>query len=177
MRISYVVRGLIHGAVGWQALRLYRGLGTSDGDGSGRAAAAEALTWPLGDWLVVAAGLGLIAFALHELYVAYKGDLADDFDERQLGREAGAWAVHISRFGIAARAVVFLLIGGSAVVAGFSENPSDVQTTESSLRTLASQPGGWGRALLGITAAGFIAYAFYQMVHARYLRIQIPRVA
>lgn len=176
-RVSYIVRGLVHGAVGWQALRLYRGLGTSDGGGTGREAAAEALRWPFGDWVVVAAGLGLMAFALHELYVAYKGVLADDFDERQLGREAGAWAVHISRFGIAARAVVFLLIGGSAVLAGFSEDPSDVQTTETSLRTLASQPGDWGRALLGITAAGFVAYGFYQIVHARYLQIRIPRVA
>ena len=175
MRVTYIVRGLMHGALGWQAVRVYRGLGASGG-GSGRQAAAEALTWPFGDWLVAAAGLGLIAFAIHELQIAYTGDLADDFDQRQLGREAGHWAVHVSRFGVAARAVVFAVIGGSAVLAGFSENPSDVQTTETSLRTLASQPGDWGRALLGLTAAGFVAYGFYQIVHARYLHIRIPQV-
>lgn len=40
------------------------------------------------------------------------------------------------------------------------------------MRLLAAQPGGLGRWLLGITAAGFIAYGFYQLVHARYLRIR-----
>jgi uncharacterized protein DUF1206 len=175
MRVTYVVRGLLHGALGWQALRLYRGLGTSTGGGE-RAAAAELFTWPGGDWLVVAAGLGLIAFAIHELHGAWTGRLERDFDERQLAHEAGPWAVHVSRFGVAARGVVFILVGWSAVMAGFSENPSEVHTTETSLRTLASQPGHWGRALLGTTAAGFVAYGFYQMIHARYLHIRIPRV-
>ena len=40
------------------------------------------------------------------------------------------------------------------------------------MRLLAAQPAGMGRWLLGITAAGFIAYGFYQFVHARYLQIR-----
>ena len=79
-------------------------------------------------------------------------------------------------FEAAVAIVVFVLIGWSAVLAGFSENPADVHTTETSLRTLASQPGDWGRVLLGTTAAGFVAYGFYQMVHARYLHIRIPQI-
>jgi hypothetical protein len=35
--------------------------------------------------------------------------------------------------------------------------------------------GGLGRSLLGVTAAGFVAYGFYQIVHARYLHIRLKR--
>ena len=52
---------------------------------------------------------------------------------------------------------------------------SEVGTTASSLRTLAAQPGGLGRWLLGVTAAGFVAYGFYEIIHARYLHIRRVR--
>jgi hypothetical protein len=73
---------------------------------------------------------------------------------------------------VAARAVVLGLLGWGAVAAGWFEDPSEVNTTASSLRALAAQPdlGQW---LLGMVAAGFIAYGFYQVIHARYLRIRI----
>jgi hypothetical protein len=39
----------------------------------------------------------------------------------------------------------------------------------------AAQPGGVGRWLLGATAAGFVAYGCYQIIHARYSHIQGTR--
>ena len=86
--------------------------------------------------------------------------------------EAGDWAVGLSRFGVAARAVVFALLGWTIVVAGWSRDPSEVGTTATSLRTLAEQPGALGRWLVGVTAAGFVAYGFYEIIHARYLHIR-----
>jgi hypothetical protein len=50
-----------------------------------------------------------------------------------------------------------------------------VATSASSFRTLAAQPGGLGRWLLGVTAAGFVAYGFYEIIHARYLHIRRVR--
>ena len=41
----------------------------------------------------------------------------------RLRREAGDWAVGLSRFGVAARAVVFALLGWTIVVAGWSRRP------------------------------------------------------
>ena len=73
------------------------------------------------------------------------------------------------------RAVVFALLGWAIVVAGWSRDPSEVGTTASSLRTLAGQPGALGRWLLGVTAAGFVAYGFCEMIHARYLHIRRVR--
>jgi hypothetical protein len=76
---------------------------------------------------------------------------------------------------VAARAVVFALLGWALVVAGWFRDPSEVGTTASSFRRLAAQPGGLGRWLLGVTAAGFVAYGFYEIIHARYLHIRRVR--
>ena len=171
MRASFVVRGVVHAALGWQAFGLYRGLSARSGT-SEREVATEAFQWPLGDWLVVLAGIGLIGFAVQQVYAAITGRLERNLDVEKMRREAGEWAVGLSRFGVAARAVVFAVLGWAIVVAGWFRDPSEVGTTASSFRTLAAQPGGLGRWLLGITAAGFVAYGFYEIIHARYLRIR-----
>jgi hypothetical protein len=173
LRASFVMRGVVHAALGLQAFRVYRGLSASGI--SERGAAAEAFAWPLGDWLVVLAGLGLIGFAVQQIHAAITCRLERNLDVAEIRREAGDWAVALSRFGVAARAIVFALLGWGIVVAGWSRDASEVGTTASSLRILAAQPGGVGRWLLGVTAAGFVAYGFYQVIHARYLHIRITR--
>jgi hypothetical protein len=174
IRGSFVARGVVHAALGWQAFRLYRGLSAPSGT-SEREVAAEAFQWPLGDWVVVLAGLGLIGFAVQQVYAAITCRLERNLDVEEMRREAGEWAVGLSRFGVAARAVVFAVLGWAIVVAGWSRDPSEVGTTASSLRTLAGQPGALGRWLFGVTAAGFVAYGFYEIVHARYLHIRRVR--
>jgi hypothetical protein len=171
MRVGFVIRGLVYGSLGLQAMRLYRGLSASRGMGE-REVAAAALEWPFGDWFLVITGLILIAVAIQQLRAAYTGHLEHGFDVNGLRREAGDWAVALSRFGVAARAVVFALIGWTVIAAGWSRDPSDVGTVATALRTLASQPGPLGRWLFGITAAGFVAYGLYSMIHARYLHIR-----
>jgi hypothetical protein len=174
IRATFVVRGIVHAVLGWQAGRLYRGLSASSGT-SEREAATEAFRWPLGDWLVVLAGLGLIGFAVQQVYAAITCRLERNLDIDEVRRGAGEWAVGLSRFGVAARAVVFALLGWAIVAAGWLRDPQEVGTTASSLRTLAAQPGGLGRWLLGVTAAGFVAYGFFEIIHARYLHIRRVR--
>jgi hypothetical protein len=172
MRIGFVVRGVMHAALGWQALRLHRGLSASGGTAE-RTVARELLAWPFGDWVLVLAGLGLIGFAIEQVHAGFTGRLERGLDVNQLRRDAGEWAVRVSRFGVAARAVVFIVLGWSAVMAGWARDASAVSTTAASLRTLGSQAGDVGRWLLALAAAGFMAYGFYQIVHARYLRIRL----
>ena len=174
IRVSFVARAVVHAGLGLQAFRLYRGLSGSSGT-SEREVATEAFDWPLGDWVVVLAGLGLVGFAVQQVYAAITCRLERDLNVAEMRREAGEWAVGLSRFGVAARAVVFALLGSGLVAAGWFRDPSEVGTTASSLRILAAQPGGLGRWLLGVTAAGFVAYGFYQILHARYLHIRLPR--
>jgi hypothetical protein len=174
IRVSFVARGVVHAVLAWQAFLLYRGLSVSSRT-SEREVAAELFEWPLGNWLVVLAGLGLIGFGVQQVYAAITCRLERGLDVAEMRREAGEWAVGLSRFGVAARAIVFAMLGWGIVVAGWSRDASEVGTTTSSLRVLAAQPGDLGRWLLGVTAAGFAAYGFYQLLLARYLRIRHRR--
>jgi hypothetical protein len=171
LRVSYVVRGGLHAALGLQAVRLYRGLSASSGT-SGAEIAAEAFRWPFGDWFVILAGLVLLGFAIQQFHAAVTSRFEPNLDVSHLRRDAGDWAVSVSRFGMAARSVVFGMLGWFVVDAGWSRDSAEVATTASLMRLIVAQPGGLGRWLLGITAAGLIAYGFYQLVYARYLRMR-----
>jgi hypothetical protein len=174
VRAGSAIRGLVYGLVGWRALRLHRGLSAGDGN-TERDLAAEAFQWPLGEWLVVLGGAGLMAYAVHQFYRAAAGRLERQLDLATMRREAGPWAVRLCRFGVMARAVIFTLIGWTLIRAGSSSNAAAVGTTETSLQTLASQPGAAGQWLFGLTAAGLVAYGIYEMLHARYLHIRPVR--
>jgi hypothetical protein len=50
IRASFVARGVVHAVLGWQVVRVYRGLSAASGT-SEREVATEAFRWPLGDWL------------------------------------------------------------------------------------------------------------------------------
>jgi hypothetical protein len=170
-RIGYVIRGLFHGALGWYALRLGRGLGRASGD-TEREAALEALQWPFGDWVLVLVGACLAGFAAVELYHAITSHFEPNLQVDRMKREVGEWAEGVCRFGVGARSIVLILLGWAVVVAGWSRDASEVGTTETSLRTIAGQPAGTGRWLLALTATGLVAYGFYEILHARFLRIR-----
>ena len=99
IRASFLARGALHAVLGWQAFRLYRGVSAASGT-SEREVATEAFRWPLGDWLVVLAGLGLIGFAVQQVYAAITCRLERNLDVEEMRREAGEWAVSLSRFGV-----------------------------------------------------------------------------
>jgi hypothetical protein len=77
--------------------------------------------------------------------------------------------VQLCRFGLAARGGVFLLMGGFLVSAAIHSNPREAKGIGEALATLARQP--FGAVLLGIAAAGLLAYALYLFIVARYQRI------
>jgi hypothetical protein len=85
LRVSFVARGVVHAALGLQAVRVYRGLSAASGI-SERAAADEAFAWPLGDWLVVLAGLGLIGFAVQQIHAAITCRLERNLDVAEIRR-------------------------------------------------------------------------------------------
>jgi hypothetical protein len=73
---------------------------------------------------------------------------------------------------MAARGVVFGVIGGFLVLAAYRANPGEVKGVGEALATLQRQP--YGPILLGAVALGLVAYGLYQFILARYRRIEGP---
>ncbi|GAA0279055.1 DUF1206 domain-containing protein [Actinomadura nitritigenes] len=88
---------------------------------------------------------------------------------RDVGRRAAGhpWFHRLSRAGLAARGVLYLLIGWLAllIASGHGGKEADKQ---GALRAIADRPGGW--AVLCLLAAGFAGLALWQFAEALYGR-------
>jgi hypothetical protein len=168
MRASYVVRGLAHGVLALQATHLVMGDSSRGGQRpdywTGRLMDA-----PFGRVFVGLLGATVIGFAAYQLYRAAVARRGDDLHLDDLPPQSEGWAVPISRFGIAARGVVFGIIGIFLVRAALQHDASEAAGIGESLRAILSRPHG--SVMLGIVGAGLIAYGVYQAIHARYGRI------
>ncbi len=162
-----VLKGAIYGMLGVQALRLLMGA-RSDSEGADDYA-RTAMSFPLGGLFLVLVGLGIAAYGIKQLMMAWKGQFDDDLNQQQLRREAGAWVLSIGRAGIGARGVIFVLVGVALARAGFDHRPSEASSLPEAMWTLFSQPfGSW---LLAAVAAGLMCFGFFQLLHARYARL------
>ena len=170
LRATFVVRGIAHGLLAVQALRLAsrRGGGGQDG-AAAKEASSRAMELPHGEWLVILAGLGVAGFGLYQLYRAVVAKLSKQLDFGSLRAEAGRWAIYVSRFGIAARGVVFAMIGLLLVTAGRHENASEAGGIGEALAALGDRANG--RIILAVVSAGMVAYGAYEAIQSRYRRI------
>ena len=170
IRAGYAFSGLIHAGLAWSAARLALGWGVGDGDEEKRDWTARVLELPFGQWLVALAGVGFICFGLYQIYKGYKTKFRKRIEVGKMSSGEQTLATRSGQIGFAARGVVFNTIGYFLIRAAFYQNPGEVRGLDGALGALAQQP--MGKALLGVVAAGLIAYGFYMFIEARYHHIR-----
>jgi hypothetical protein len=79
---------------------------------------------------------------------------------RQIARP---WVGPVARIGLATKGIVYLLIGGLAVLAAIGEG-GKVDDSDGAVRTIAQLP--YGKGLLVCVAIGFLAYAIWRGLQA-----------
>lgn len=172
-RIGFAVSGVIHAGLAIEAARMVLGDGGGSGQGGGEEAdhwASIVLSQPFGPYLLGIVGAGIAGMGLYQLYKAYEVKLGKRLDLSGMGSSAREWTIRFGRFGLAARGVVFGVIGILLIQAALQYDPQDAVGVAGALRTLQQQPyGPW---LLGAVALGLVAYGLFQLVNARYRRIQ-----
>lgn len=162
-----VIKGVVYGTIGVEALRLVigaRGVSRNADD-----YARTAMQFPLGGIVLALVGAGIAIYGLKQLSMAWKSEFDDDLDQRQLRSEGGAWVLNIGRWGIGARGVILVLVGVALARAGFVERPAEAAGMTDAMWTLFAQP--FGQWLLAIVAAGLICFGVFQLLHARYARL------
>ncbi|HEU4521462.1 MAG TPA: DUF1206 domain-containing protein [Thermoanaerobaculia bacterium] len=168
IRAGSFFRGVVYVFLTIEAARLAMGgSGGGDSDQSTEHWIARLMAAPFGRWLVVIAGAGVAGYGVYQLYRAWHSKLGKQVRLTWVTAEFKRRIVAISRFGIAARAVVFLLIGYSIARAAWNRSPGEAQGTGESLQ----QIGAISQWLLAVVAIGLIAYGIYQFVNARYRAI------
>lgn len=170
-RIAYAASGLVYGGLAVFAIGLLIGSGSSSqgGGSSSQSLTSQVLSLPLGRWLVGAAGALFIGLAFYYFYRSFKAKFRKHMKLYEMSQKEEAIATWIGRFGVAARGVVYLVIGGFLIQAARTFDPSKVRTSEGALESLQGNPvTPW---LFGLVALGLIAYGIHMGFQARYRRI------
>lgn len=153
-------RFVIYGALTYSAVRILTGSGQQSQNKSAHKAAGAVLGWPGGTVIVGLAGATLIGIGLYQLYMGVTRKFEEKWrGKSDLGNVVGVVG-HIARF------VVLALIGVFAIKAAVDYNPKQAVGLDGALQKLAHE--SYGSFLLGVTAAGLIAYAVFCFFDARY---------
>lgn len=171
-RAMYLGSGLVYAGLALNAVKLLAGRAHSAGADHTQSWTARLLAQPFGQVLVGLVGVGIMAFAVQQVRSAWKQKFLRQLDLSRLAASHRHLAVQVSRFGLAARGVVFFTVGIFLVRAALHANAREAKGLGQALSALSRQP--WGDVLLGAVAVGLVAYAVYQFVVARCRRIAAP---
>lgn len=171
-RAIYAGAAIFYLGFAWVAVGMLFG---TDRGGNSDQMAREWTAWllakPFGQWLIGAVG---VSFVVTAIAVAIAG-MREDFRRRlELKGEERKIVTALGTLGYLARAFVFLMIGVFLLFAAIHARSSEAKGIAGALRVLQQQP--YGAALLGITAAGLLAFGLYGIAEAVSRRISPPRV-
>ncbi|MFP5270803.1 DUF1206 domain-containing protein [Coleofasciculus sp.] len=171
-RIGYGISGLIYASLAFTAIQIVVKANQSASGGTTKQTwTARLLAQPFGQWLVGIIGAIIIGYGFYQFYKAYKAKFRKKMKLHEMSNTEETWATRAGRLGLAARGVVFVMIGFFAIQAGLQYDSSEVRGLDGALETLTRQPyGAW---LLGIVAIGLIAYGIHMFAQAQYRRIRV----
>jgi hypothetical protein len=169
-RIAALGSGIAYGAMCAVAVEILLGSGGgTSGSSHASKATAGVLGWPGGTWLVGLAGALFVGIGIYQGYRGLSQDFLKDAKTEKMGATTERWYEFLAVFGHLARSVVFGLVGIFLIKAAIEFSPSKAVGLDGVLAKLAHQ--SYGSALLGVVAAGLIAFALYSLADARYRRI------
>jgi hypothetical protein len=169
-RVGYVISGVAYGALAFSAYGVVSGGGGSGGSGGTEERTQTLLGLPGGRWIVGAIGLGVIGYGVYQFVRAYKGSFMEKLHLEGAAARNREWVRRAGEWGLSARGVVYLLVGGFLVQAALQADPDEAGGLDQALTTLQQQPyGPW---LLGLVALGLVLYGVYCGVNAVYRRYE-----
>ena len=169
VRIGNVVRALIYGGVGIEAFKLFRGLRGSHGR-EAQQWTGKLLDFPMGEWFVGILGLIIVTYGASEVIAGFKSGYSRTLDVTPIPPGFRHTAETISAIGIGARGVIITVAGVFLLRAALERDPSEAHGIRDSILELVNAtPGRWALLFIG---AGFLCYAFDQVVHVFCRRIR-----
>lgn len=170
-RVGYAITGISYAILGVGAFHFATNTG-----GVGKSNTQATQEWtalllqlPFGVMLVILLGLIIIGVGVFLYVKAYQARFRQHLDMATVSFKLEKRLVFLGRFGYAALATVFVIIGIFLIVAALSHNPGRAKGLDAALAELIHHP--LGPVWLGIVALGFVAYGVYSLVEARYRRI------
>ena len=150
------------------AISILGGSGGGSG-GSPDKATGGVLGWPGGQLLVGAAGLIIIGVGLEQGYKGITRKFLEKSKTEQMSPRVERGFTALGVAGHLARMVVFALIGWFVLRAAIDFDPDKAVSLDGALSAV--RHASYGPVLLGLVAAGLIAFAAYSVADARYRKV------
>ena len=167
-RVANLAGGAVY--VGFFVLAIRVLTGTSGNSASEpKHATAGILGWPGGQVLVGIGGCALIAISLYQLYDAARGKFAKGIKAQRMGPTEQRLFMLLGHVGLAARALVFGLIGYFLLRTAIDFEPASAVGIDGALARLHHQP--LGPVALGLVAVGLLTFSAFSLLEARYRRL------
>ena len=172
-RIFFGISAVIHASL---AIFVFTELLSGSGGGSGGEDGTEGMVGKVLAWgtfgriAVAGVGIGIFCFAVQQLIKAWKVDLSDQLMFGKMGDTMKKVAVWSGRGGLAARGVVFGIVGFFLVLAAYRYDSDSAAGMGEVLKMLG---GTGGSIVLAIVAFGLFLYGVHMMVKGRYRRIEV----
>jgi Domain of Unknown Function (DUF1206) len=167
-RVAAAASGLAYGAMCVLAVKIVTGSGGSSA-GNAKKTTAGVFGWPGGQWIVGIAGAVMIGVALYQGYRGITQEFLEDSKTEEMGPRMREWIARIGTVGHLARMVVFGLVGIFLIKAAVDFQAGAAVGLDGALAKVLHH--SYGNYLLGIVAAGLIAFALYSLSDARYRKI------
>lgn len=169
-RGGYLISAVTYAFFAFPTYDLIQGAATGSQTGQTQNFIAGVMSMSLGRVIVGAFGVAGMAAGLYQIYMGITLNFEREFKPYALTSEQLMVAKQVGRYGTIARGVVFALVGFFFVLAAYYANPQQTRTFDGALDFLAKQ--AYGLWLLGIIAAGLIAFGVYSLMSAAWFRLK-----
>jgi len=131
--------------------------------------AAQIMAEPFGALVIGLVGVGLIVAGAAEIRQAFNRSFVRELELSRLDPDERTWIVRMGRLGLAARGVVFPIIGIALVKAALNHDPGRAKGIGEALRDLGTTSFGMG--VLLVVAVGLASFGAYCVILSRYRRM------
>ncbi len=164
-RLAFAVIGIIYLGLAFSAVKILFGIKNKGGFWA-ESWTAWLLSQPFGQWLVAIIGAVVIGIGLLQFYQTYSAKFRENLLLSEMSESIEKWTVYFGRFGYAARGIVFSIIGGFFIFAGWSSKAGRTRDFGDALRFVEEQ--SYGLYILAVLAIGLISYGIFMFLLARY---------
>ena len=166
-RARYLFSGLVYLSLAFVAAKvaLHKASGGS-GSGSKQSIAAELLSKPFGQILVIIGALIIAGVGIYQLWYGLSGKYKKHVSDLKINSDAAEVLVRSGKIGFMARGFVYLIIAYMFLQAALQFNSSKAGDTAQAFQFLEST--SYGSYLLGALGLGLISYGVFNFLRARY---------
>jgi cytochrome b561 len=168
-RVSTAGQGLLYLAMGAATTSFLLGSRGTGSEQQQRSTAAKVIGLPFGRALLAVVGLVVLGMCAWQVVVAVQGHYADSLKHEEMGRRTRGLTKLTARIGIPARALAVAPVGLFLLVAAARADPEQAKGLDALLLEASRNPVG--RVLVALAAAGFVVFAVYSLLEARYRQV------